>query len=310
MAAGISYDCREGRAIAGAISAVMTGVSYAASAEMAGELGPFPEYAANQRHAAGGAQPSPRRAWRKDRATRSSRSCRSTTGAKLVLDGRQLALSATTEGTSLARRYFTTSHPIWTCTRMRCSTPLVVLRTETLDAAVEPIADNAYGNGAAIFTQSGHAARRFAREVEAGRNGWHQCPGPGPGRFYSLAAGVFAVGTPTFTDLRAFSSIRLGKVVTSRGRSRAPGVQLLGPLQLIVVAARHTSGLDFHERPAERGRPGTAPNRGPCLRRAAPRALAPRTPEPCHARATLTPRRVSGSRGNHDLSGEIRSAKR
>ena len=48
MAAGIPYDSREGRAIAGAISAVMTGVSYATSAEMAGELGPFPEYAANR----------------------------------------------------------------------------------------------------------------------------------------------------------------------------------------------------------------------------------------------------------------------
>ena len=39
---------REGRAIAGAISALMTGVSYATSAELAGELGPFPEYAANK----------------------------------------------------------------------------------------------------------------------------------------------------------------------------------------------------------------------------------------------------------------------
>ncbi|MDE2011320.1 MAG: vitamin B12-dependent ribonucleotide reductase [Alphaproteobacteria bacterium] len=48
MAAGISYDSREGRAIAGAISAVMTGVAYATSAEMAGELGPFPEYAPNK----------------------------------------------------------------------------------------------------------------------------------------------------------------------------------------------------------------------------------------------------------------------
>src|SRR6188768_1072711 len=48
MSAGIPYDSREGRAIAGAISAVMTGVSYATSAEMAGELGPFPEYAANK----------------------------------------------------------------------------------------------------------------------------------------------------------------------------------------------------------------------------------------------------------------------
>ncbi|HSM97315.1 MAG TPA: vitamin B12-dependent ribonucleotide reductase, partial [Rhizomicrobium sp.] len=50
MSAGISYDSREGRAIAGAISAIMTGVSYATSAEMAGELGPFPEYPANKDH--------------------------------------------------------------------------------------------------------------------------------------------------------------------------------------------------------------------------------------------------------------------
>jgi len=48
MSAGIAYDSREGRAIAGAISAVMTGTSYATSAELAGELGPFPEYMANR----------------------------------------------------------------------------------------------------------------------------------------------------------------------------------------------------------------------------------------------------------------------
>jgi ribonucleoside-diphosphate reductase alpha chain len=47
MASGMSYDSEEGRAICGAISAVMTGVAYATSAEMAGELGPFPGYAEN-----------------------------------------------------------------------------------------------------------------------------------------------------------------------------------------------------------------------------------------------------------------------
>jgi ribonucleoside-diphosphate reductase alpha chain len=47
MSAGIPYDSREGRAISGAISALMTGVSYATSAEMASELGPFPEYRVN-----------------------------------------------------------------------------------------------------------------------------------------------------------------------------------------------------------------------------------------------------------------------
>jgi len=50
MAAGIPYDSREARAIAGAIAALMTGVSYATSAEMASELGAFPEFAANREH--------------------------------------------------------------------------------------------------------------------------------------------------------------------------------------------------------------------------------------------------------------------
>jgi ribonucleoside-diphosphate reductase alpha chain len=48
MASGIPYDSDEGRAICGAISALMTGISYATSAEMAGELGPFPGYEPNR----------------------------------------------------------------------------------------------------------------------------------------------------------------------------------------------------------------------------------------------------------------------
>jgi len=50
MAEGIPYDSDEGRAIAGAISALMTGTSYATSAEMAGELGAFAGYAQNAGH--------------------------------------------------------------------------------------------------------------------------------------------------------------------------------------------------------------------------------------------------------------------
>ena len=48
MASGIGYDSNEGRAICGAISAIMTGVAYATSAEMAKELGPFPGYEPNK----------------------------------------------------------------------------------------------------------------------------------------------------------------------------------------------------------------------------------------------------------------------
>ena len=47
MTSGIPYDSDESRAICGAITAIMTGVSFATSAEMAKELGPFPDYQRN-----------------------------------------------------------------------------------------------------------------------------------------------------------------------------------------------------------------------------------------------------------------------
>ena len=50
MNMGFGYDSDEGRALCGAITAIMTGVSYATSAEMAGELGAFPGYAKNAEH--------------------------------------------------------------------------------------------------------------------------------------------------------------------------------------------------------------------------------------------------------------------
>ncbi len=48
MASGIPYDSPQGRALCGALSAILTGVAYATSAEMARELGPFPRYAENR----------------------------------------------------------------------------------------------------------------------------------------------------------------------------------------------------------------------------------------------------------------------
>ena len=42
MTMGLPYDSDAGRALCGALTAIMTGVSYATSAEMARELGPFP----------------------------------------------------------------------------------------------------------------------------------------------------------------------------------------------------------------------------------------------------------------------------
>ncbi|HKJ74693.1 MAG TPA: vitamin B12-dependent ribonucleotide reductase, partial [Alphaproteobacteria bacterium] len=48
MSMGLGYDSAEGRSLAGAISALMTGASYATSAELAKFVGPFPGFDANR----------------------------------------------------------------------------------------------------------------------------------------------------------------------------------------------------------------------------------------------------------------------
>ncbi|QDL97665.1 vitamin B12-dependent ribonucleotide reductase [Rhodopseudomonas palustris] len=50
MTMGLSYDSKEGRALCGALSAIMTGTAYATSAEMAAKLGAFPGYKKNADH--------------------------------------------------------------------------------------------------------------------------------------------------------------------------------------------------------------------------------------------------------------------
>lgn len=50
MTMGLPYDSKEGRAIAGALTAIMTGITYKTSAEMASELGTFPGYKKNAAH--------------------------------------------------------------------------------------------------------------------------------------------------------------------------------------------------------------------------------------------------------------------
>ncbi len=50
MNMGLGYDSVEGRALCGALTALMTGITYATSAEMAAELGAFPGYSRNAKH--------------------------------------------------------------------------------------------------------------------------------------------------------------------------------------------------------------------------------------------------------------------
>ena len=62
---------------------------------------------------------------------------------------------------------------------------LTLLRAESFDAAVALVNSHEFGNGAAIFTRSGHAAREFGQRVEAGMVGVNVAI-PVPMAFYSF----------------------------------------------------------------------------------------------------------------------------
>ncbi|GAA3826688.1 CoA-acylating methylmalonate-semialdehyde dehydrogenase [Streptomyces phyllanthi] len=62
---------------------------------------------------------------------------------------------------------------------------LAIIRTDTLDDAIELINANPYGNGTALFTASGEAARRFQRKINIGMIGIN-VPVPVPMSYYSF----------------------------------------------------------------------------------------------------------------------------
>src|SRR5918911_1669828 len=106
------------------------------------------------------------------------------TGAEIVVDGREIDREGDGfwVGPTLIDRV-TTDMTVYTDEIF--GPVLCVVRLPTLDAAIELINDNAYANGAAIFTGSGQAARTFQRKVEVGMIGVN-VPIPVPMAFYSF----------------------------------------------------------------------------------------------------------------------------
>jgi malonate-semialdehyde dehydrogenase (acetylating)/methylmalonate-semialdehyde dehydrogenase len=62
---------------------------------------------------------------------------------------------------------------------------LSVLRSDTVDSAIDLINSNPYGNGTAVFTNSGGAARTFVRGVKVGMVGVN-VPVPVPMAYHSF----------------------------------------------------------------------------------------------------------------------------
>jgi malonate-semialdehyde dehydrogenase (acetylating)/methylmalonate-semialdehyde dehydrogenase len=93
-------------------------------------------------------------------------------GARLVVDGRGLTVAGHERGFFLGPTLFDRVTPEMSVYQHEIFGPvLVVLRADTLDEAIELVNRNPYGNGAAIFTDSGAAARKFEDEIQAGMVG-------------------------------------------------------------------------------------------------------------------------------------------
>uniref|UniRef100_UPI002FC9CE8D CoA-acylating methylmalonate-semialdehyde dehydrogenase n=1 Tax=Aeromicrobium sp. TaxID=1871063 RepID=UPI002FC9CE8D len=90
-------------------------------------------------------------------------------GAKVIVDGRDLVVDGHEEGFFVGPSLLdnvTTDMSVYTDEIF--GPVLTVLRVPTLDAAIELINSNPYGNGTAVFTSSGEVARTFQRKVHVG----------------------------------------------------------------------------------------------------------------------------------------------
>jgi len=107
-------------------------------------------------------------------------------GAELVVDGRGLKVPGGEGGFFLGPTIFDRVRTDMTIYRDEIFGPvLIVLRAGTLDEAIELVNANPYGNGTAIFTDSGAAARKFENEIQVGMVGIN-VPIPVPVSFFSF----------------------------------------------------------------------------------------------------------------------------
>jgi malonate-semialdehyde dehydrogenase (acetylating)/methylmalonate-semialdehyde dehydrogenase len=107
-------------------------------------------------------------------------------GAALVVDGRGVRVPGFAGGFFVGPTLFDRVTPAMTLYRDEIFGPvLVVVRVESLTEAIALINANPFANGTAIFTRSGHAARRFQQDVEVGMVGVN-VPIPVPMAFFSF----------------------------------------------------------------------------------------------------------------------------
>jgi malonate-semialdehyde dehydrogenase (acetylating)/methylmalonate-semialdehyde dehydrogenase len=138
-------------------------------------------------------------------------------GATLRVDGRQHVLYSESEGFFLGVSLLDNVTPEMECYRNEIFGPVLeVVRAHDYPEALKIVNDNQYGNGTAIFTRDGGAARQFQFDVNVGMVGLN-VPIPVPVAYYSFGGWKASL----FGDIHMYGPEGIqfytrGKVVTAR----------------------------------------------------------------------------------------------
>jgi malonate-semialdehyde dehydrogenase (acetylating)/methylmalonate-semialdehyde dehydrogenase len=138
-------------------------------------------------------------------------------GAKLLVDGRGYRVPGFEDGFFVGPTLIDQVQPQMDVYTEEIFGPVLsVVRSDDVDAAIDLINSNPYGNGTAIFTNSGEAARRFQRGVNVGMIGIN-VPIPVPMAYYSFGGWKDSLfGDKHIHGPEGVSFYTRGKVITSR----------------------------------------------------------------------------------------------
>ena len=138
-------------------------------------------------------------------------------GAKLVVDGRNPKVNGAAEGFWLGPTLFDQVTPEMSIYKDEIFGPVLsVIRVSSYDQGLELINKHQYGNGTAIFTNDGGAARRFQNAVQVGMIGIN-VPIPVPTAYYSFGGWKNSLFGDTHAHgMEGVHFFTRGKVVTSR----------------------------------------------------------------------------------------------
>jgi len=150
-------------------------------------------------------------------------------GATLVVDGREPTVDADGDGFFVGPTLFDHVTPDMSIYTDEIFGPVLsVVRVDSYDEGVKLINDNPYGNGVAIFTNDGGAARQFQNEVNIGMIGIN-VPVPVPMAYYSFGGWKNSLFGDTHAHgVEGVHFFTRGKVITSRWLDPSHGGLNLG----------------------------------------------------------------------------------